>query len=370
MPPCIIPAAAPPSRSRSRMLQVTAELSARLRHYCLSVDVAAPLEADRRPGPFRCGAPAGSGPARRPYAKPHVTARGDREARPPYLALAPEAAAVLGGRGDAVELEDLPVTPPPSDADKPGPGGRKPDTAAAKPGQANPSVTDNRSAAAPAAGGKPVTPAPSEGAKPNPAAGTPPKPATEPVVAAKPGTAEAKPETGKPGSGDRHRGRAEAGVQHRRSAYGHEARRHQGGAGQTPILIPSRPIPARSTLPWAAARPPGLRTPRRPRPARSPTPIKPDAAKPDAMQGRARRRPASPEFRPRSPAAGRADPRPGRAAAASAVTAGPIIDLKAKRVPDATPRQGAAEGRREGCGRGSRRRDRFPPLRRRPRPRR
>ncbi|MBP1183567.1 translation initiation factor 2 [Methylobacterium sp. PvR107] len=223
------------------------------------------------------------------------------------------------------------MTPPPSDADKPGPGGRKPDTAAAKPGQANPSVTDNRSAAAPAAGGKPVTPAPSEGAKPNPAAGTPPKPATEPVVAAKPGTAEAKPETGKPGSGtviaDAPKPAFSTGAQP--TAMKPDAIKVEPGKIDPIKADPGKIDPAMGGSPAS-----GASEAAKAATGAKPDPIKPDAAKPDAIKAEPPKagQPGSgpqPGSRPGGPAA-------GAAAAASAVTAGPIIDLKAKRVPDAT----------------------------------
>ncbi len=168
----------------------------RLRHYCLSADVAAPLEVAGVPVHFVAARPR-EAELLVALAPPPGPACGDREAGPPHLALAPGAGAVLGGRGDVEELEDLPVTPPPSDADKPGSGGRKPDPAPAKPGQPNPSGADTRPGA-PAGGA-------SGGVKPGPSgpaggasqpAGVTPKPATEPVVAAKPGTNDAKPSTG------------------------------------------------------------------------------------------------------------------------------------------------------------------------------
>ena len=77
-----------------------------LRHYCLSADVAAPLEAAGVPVHFVAARPRETDLLDALAPRPG-SACGDRKAGPPYLALAPEAAVVLGGHGDAVELEDL-----------------------------------------------------------------------------------------------------------------------------------------------------------------------------------------------------------------------------------------------------------------------
>lgn len=235
-----------------------------------------------------------------------VTARGDRATEPPYLALAPGAAAVLRGRGDAEELEDLPVTPPPSDADKPGTGGPKPDEVKsgdakpgdAKPGDARPSdVKPGAKSPAPAVGGaKP----PQAAANQAPSA-TPPKPATEPVTTAKPGgpgATEGKPEAGKPttpvGAADL-----------AKSGPGPSGR---PGDGKAPA---SQPGATGATGPATA----GAKV----EPGKA-DPGKPGQPGPGAQAG--------------------GTPRPGATAAgaaSAAVTAGPILDLKAKRIPDPPP---------------------------------
>ena len=280
-----------------------------LRHYCLSADVAAPLEAAGVPVHFVAARPRETDLLDALAPRPG-SACGDRKAGPPYLALAPEAAVVLGGHGDAVELEDLPVTPPPSDADKPGPGGRKPDPAAAKPGQPTPSGTDGRSSAGATGAGKPPQAS---------AAGTPPKPATEPVVLAKPGSTEAKPESGKPETGKPGSGATIA-----------DAPKPAGGAGAQPAAAkadaskgePSKAEPFKTGGPAAAVAG-----------GAKPDPVK--AEPPKAGQPGAGPQPGSgPQAgaRPGGSASGAAG-----TAAAGAVTAGPIIDLKAKRIPDPTP---------------------------------
>lgn len=297
----------------------------RLRHYCLSADVAGPLEAADVPVHFVAARPREADLLDALGPHPHEGC-GDREAGPPYLALAPRATAVLGRRGDAEELEDLPVTPPPSDADKPGPGGRKPDPVPAKPGQPGapqqPGRPGGPSSAAPGAG-KPATPGISEaGTSPSPGGGTPPKPATEPVVSAKPGTNEAKP-----------------------------------GSAATPpaqaAAAKSEPVKSDSASPGTAkTEPPKAEPPK----AGASTPPDARAAASASTAGGVKTEPGKPETRTSEPpkpgqtgagpssgpgpgAGQQAGSRPGAtgaagAAAASEVTAGPIIDLKAKRIPD------------------------------------
>ncbi|MGH1574124.1 uroporphyrinogen-III synthase [Methylobacterium sp. P31] len=67
-----------------------------LRHYCLSADVAAPLEAAGVPVHFVAARPR-EADLLDALAPRLSSACGDREAGPPYLALAPGATAVLGG---------------------------------------------------------------------------------------------------------------------------------------------------------------------------------------------------------------------------------------------------------------------------------
>ncbi|KNY24457.1 translation initiation factor 2 [Methylobacterium sp. ARG-1] len=222
-----------------------------------------------------------------------VTARGDRATEPPYLALAPGAAAVLRGRGDAEELEDLLVTPPPSDADKPGTGGPKPDevkSGDAKPGE----VTPGAKSPTPAVGGAKAAQAAANQAP----SATPPKPATDPVTTAKPGgpgAAEGKPEAGKPTTPA---GAADLA----KSGPGPSGRPGDGKAQA------SQPGATGATGPATA----GAR-------------VEPGKADPG---------------KPGQPGAGAqtgGTPRPGATAtgaASAAVTAGPILDLKAKRIPD------------------------------------
>ncbi|CAM2936021.1 COG4223 family protein [Methylobacterium mesophilicum] len=258
-----------------------------------------------------------------------VAARGDSGTEPPYLALAPGAAAVLRGRGDAEELEDLPVTPPPSDADKPGAGGPKPGGAPSTPAQPDPGRTESRPGAkspAPAVGGaKPAQVAPYQPGTPgtgSPAA-APPKPATDPVSAAKPGSpgaADGKPEAGKPlGDGakpgaaatDRPGEAKPAASQPGATASsGSEAAKLASGIAG-PKSEPGKPEPGKSE-------------------AAKPDPAKPDPAKLDPTKS----------AQPGAGAQGGGGPRPGATAtgaAAAAVTAGPILDLKAKRIPDPPP---------------------------------
>lgn len=273
-----------------------------------------------------------------------VAARGDSGTEPPYLALAPGAAAVLRGRGDAEELEDLPVTPPPSDADKPGAGGPKPGGAPSTPAQPDPGRTESRPGAkspAPAVGGaKPAQGAPNQLGTPgtgSPAA-APPKPATDPVSAAKPGSpgaADGKPEAGKPlGDGakpgaaatDRPGEAKPAASQPGATASsGSEAAKLASGIAG-PKSEPGKP---ESGKPESGKPEPGKSEAAKPDPAK-PDPAKPDPTKLDPTKS----------AQPGAGAQGGGGPRPGATAtgtAAAAVTAGPILDLKAKRIPDPPP---------------------------------
>jgi hypothetical protein len=266
---------------------------------------------------------------------------GDRGAGPPYLALALGAAAVLRGRGDAEELEDLPVTPPPSDADKPGSGGRKPDPVPSKPGLPDAAGAPAKSAPSPipaTGGSKPGAP---EAAKPPqgaPGSGLPPKPATEPVVAAKPGTTDIKP--------------------------GQDTRAADG----------PKPSPSPAAQPAGATVQPARSEPSKvdPSKAGAPATSAPEAAKVASGLGGPKAEPGKTDLgkmdpsKTEPPKAGQAGagPQPGAgpqsgarpggaasagaagAAAASAVTAGPIIDLKAKRIPEGP--SAAGDPRRDG----------------------
>ncbi|SDA12745.1 hypothetical protein SAMN02799622_00797 [Methylobacterium sp. UNC378MF] len=211
------------------------------------------------------------------------------------------------------------MTPPPSDADKPGPGGgRKPDAAPGKPGQPSPSGSASRPAtmsastastsastsASSTAGGGAKGP---QGSAP----GTPPKPATDPVVTAKPGTIDPKADAGKPASG----------------ADGLKS--STGPAAQTAgaKIDPVKPDPLKAGA--AASSGSDARvgssasasTASTTASGASGATIDPKSAQPGTgPQGGPR---------PGGPASGAAG-----TAAASAVTAGPIIDLKAKRIPD------------------------------------
>lgn len=330
----------------------------RLRHYCLSADVAAPLEAAGVPVHFVAARPR-EAELLDALAPPPGPACGDREAGPPYLALAPGAGAVLGGRGDAEELEDLPVTPPPSDADKPGSGGRRPDPAPAKPGQPGPSgaTASGTPSAGATAGAKPGPSGPTaSGSQP---AGATPRPATEPVVAAKPGTNDAKP-----GTND---AKPAAGPAAQPSAAKPDALKTEA-AGMTPPQDRSgKPETLKSDMPKPDA----------PKPGSTPAP---DAAKMAAASAASatastasaaagRVEPGRPEAmrteapKPGQPGAGQpsgsgpqAGPRPGGptpgaagAVTSAAVTAGPILDMKAKRIPD-PPGSGKEAGQEAKAG--------------------
>ncbi|MWV25367.1 translation initiation factor 2 [Methylobacterium sp. 2A] len=288
----------------------------RLKHYCLSADVAAPLEAAGVPVHFVAARPRDVEllDALAPSPGP---ACGDREAGPPYLALAPGAGAVLGGRGCAEELEDLPVTPPPSDADKPGSGGRKPDSASAKPGQPNP-------------------------------AGATPRPATEPVVAAKPGTTDAKPSSGPSGQpnaakADALKTEAVGTIPPKDASAKSEAAKSEAAKSEVAKSEAAKSEAAKSEAPKSDPPKPG------------PTPAA-DAAKMAAASaastastasatGAAAGKPEAARAEPPKPGqAGsgpQAGPRPGGsptgaagAVSSGTVTAGPILDMKAKRIPD------------------------------------
>nr|WP_313899390.1 uroporphyrinogen-III synthase [Methylobacterium sp. E-065] len=321
----------------------------RLRHYCLSADVAAPLEAAGVPVHFVAACPRETDMLDALALLPGL-ACGDREAGPPYLALAPRAGAVLGGRGDAEELEDLPVTPPPSDADKPGSGGRRPDPAPAKPGPTNPSGVETRpgaSATGATGGAKPGLSGPGA-SQPQPA-GVMPRPATEPVVAAKPGTSDAKPEAGKSAS----------------AVDG--AKPSTGPAAQPSTVKPDIVKTPDAVKTEATGMTPPKDTSGKPETnpsstAKSGFTPAPDAAKLAAASASATastasatgatsaasNKPATELPKPGQPGAGQqtgsgpqAGSRPGGAptgaagsVSAGTVTAGPILDMKAKRVPD------------------------------------
>ncbi|WP_346016940.1 uroporphyrinogen-III synthase [Methylobacterium sp. GC_Met_2] len=316
----------------------------RLRHYCLSADVAAPLEAAGVPVHFVAACPRETDMLDA-LAPPPGPACGDREAGPPYLALAPRAGAVLGGRGDAEELEDLPVTPPPSDADKPGSGGRRPDPAPAKPGQTNPSGVETRpgASAAGATGGAKPSPSGPSASPPQPSGATP-RPATEPVVAAKPGTSDAKPEAGKPASAP------------------DGAKPSTGPAAQPSAVKPDvvKTEATGMTPPKDASGKPETNPSNTPKPGFAPAPEAAKMAAASASAATASKTGATsaasgkPEAarteppKPGQPGAGQqpgsgpqAGSRPGGASTGAAgtvsagtVTAGPILDMKAKRVPD------------------------------------
>ncbi|WP_244536735.1 translation initiation factor 2 [Methylobacterium brachiatum] len=185
------------------------------------------------------------------------------------------------------------MTPPPSDADKPGTGGPKPDevkSGDAKPGDVKPGAKSP----APAVGGA----KPAQAAANQAPSATPPKPATEPVTTARPGgpgATEGKPEAGKPttpvGAADL-----------AKSGPGPSGR---PGDGKAPASQPGATGPATA----------GAKV----------EPGKADPGKP-GQPGAAAQAGGTP--RPGATAAG---------AASAAVTAGPILDLKAKRIPDPPP---------------------------------
>ncbi|SFS59285.1 translation initiation factor 2 [Methylobacterium sp. yr668] len=207
------------------------------------------------------------------------------------------------------------MTPPPSDADKPGPGGRKPDAAPGKPGQSSPPGGASRPAATSAstastsASMSASTSSTAAGGVRGPqgsASGTPPRPATDPVVTAKPGTTDPKADAGKPVSGadslkpSTGPAAQSAGAKPDPVTAGAASSASDGRTGASPS--------SSSTASTAASGTSGAK-------------IDPKAAQPGTgPQGGPR---------PGGGAPGAAGP-----AAASAVTAGPIIDLKAKRIPD------------------------------------
>lgn len=238
------------------------------------------------------------------------------------------------------------MTPPPSDADKPGTGGRKPDPVPSKPGQPGSAGSPAKSAPSPipaAGGAKPGAPevvkppqGTGAGLPPNP----PPKPATEPVVAAKPGAAEVKSGAAeiKPGVAEIKPGAAEIkpGLPDAKSEAGRPGPGVAAAEGSRPPAGPATPtgatVPPLKTEPFKA---PG------PSPASAP-----EAGKTAFGAGAAKVEPPkaaqtgpSPQSGtgPQSGTSSQAGTRPGGSAAADAVTAGPIIDLKAKRIPDAPP---------------------------------
>ncbi|MCJ2092286.1 translation initiation factor 2 [Methylobacterium sp. J-072] len=237
------------------------------------------------------------------------------------------------------------MTPPPSDADKPGTGGPKPGGAPSTPVQPDPGRTESRPGAkspAPTVGGaRPAQATANQPATPgtgSPSA-NPPKPATDPVSAAKPGTpgpADGKPEAGKPvGPTDQSKPSAAAPG---RPVDG------QPAASQPGATASSGPEAAKLASGVAGTKP---------EPAKA-EPGKPDFGKPDAGKTEAGKTesakpdPTKPDpAKPGQPGAGAqagGGPRPGAAATGAAMTAGPILDLKAKRIPDPpAPGQDAAK---------------------------
>ncbi|MDP4002898.1 translation initiation factor 2 [Methylobacterium sp. NEAU K] len=235
------------------------------------------------------------------------------------------------------------MTPPPSDADKPGPGGQKPGAAPSMPPQSDSARTDAKpgdvksaeakpvdakqgaKSPAPAAGGaKPAstapipTPKPAQEAASGAPAGTPLKPATDPGVPTKPGAVDAKPEASKLGAAD--------GPKPSVSATGRpvDAKVEPSQAGGP---APSSPEPAKTASATAGMKSePGKIEPGKIEPGKI-EPAKSESGKPEAAQ------PGRPGPAPQTGAG----PRPGDTAAgvaAATLTAGPIIDLKAKRIPD------------------------------------
>ncbi|SFL44640.1 hypothetical protein SAMN05192568_10054 [Methylobacterium pseudosasicola] len=213
------------------------------------------------------------------------------------------------------------MTPPPSDADKPGSGGPKPGGVPSTPVQPDPARTDAKlgdakpgaKSPAPAVGGAKPAQTPANQA-PNPTSGisssTPPKPATDPVLTAKPGATSAsdgKPEAGKPAAG----AGAADGPKPAAGASGGP------GIGKTDASPTGASAASGPEAAKAASNAAGVKS----------EPGKPEAGKPD---------PAKPGQPGAGPQAG-SGPRPGATAAGAAgaaVTAGPILDLKAKRIPD------------------------------------
>lgn len=218
------------------------------------------------------------------------------------------------------------MTPPPSDADKPGPSGQKPgavppkiaESKASQPISARPDAKlEGRSPTPPVGGAKPAAPIPPQASKPGgsptpaptvaaPAAtpgSTPnasPKPAADPVAAAKPGDVTAEP--GRPGTAP------------------------AGPTTSTPVVTPSTPAspagaPSTSQVPGGAPKVEPGKPDLAQTPKPGPTATDPAAARPTGTGPQAGTRPAG------------AKP-----------TDGPIIDMKAQRIPDPP---GPAGGRPE-----------------------
>ncbi|KAA0124919.1 translation initiation factor 2 [Methylobacterium sp. P1-11] len=216
------------------------------------------------------------------------------------------------------------MTPPPSDADKPGPGGRKPDAAPGKPGQPSPSGGASRPAAtsastastsATSASTSASTSSTGGGGAKEPqgsAPGTPPKPATDPVVTAKPGTIDPKADAGKPASG----------ADSLKPSTGPAAQ--TAGAKIDPVKID----PLKAGAAASSASDARVGTSASSSSTASTTASGPSGATIDPKSAQPGTGPQGGP-RPGGPASGAAG-----TAAASAVTAGPIIDLKAKRIPD------------------------------------
>ena len=212
------------------------------------------------------------------------------------------------------------MTPPPSDADKPGSGGPKPGGTPAPVTPTDPAPADSKPGAkspAPSVGGvKPLQGNANEASNstPGPAAGALPKPVIDPVGNVKLGSAEgARPVMGTPARpGD---GKVEG--------------------PQTGATGSSAPEIAKTTSTLSGTKTePG-----------KPESGKIDIGKVDIGKTEAAKPGAGNPGQPGAGSQSGGGPRPG-AASAAAVTAGPILDLKAKRIPDppASGREPAKDG--------------------------
>ena len=223
------------------------------------------------------------------------------------------------------------MTPPPSDADKPGPGGRKPSTVppkAPEPVPAKPAPKlEVRPPTPPVGGANPAAPMPTRASEPGsspspvptplvatprdgsgPTADAPQKPADDPVTAAKPADPRAEP--GRPGPASAGPIASAAGGASPKPASPASAPPKSDAAGAAPKIEPSRSDPAEGE-------------PSKPDPiAAGPAGVGPTAGGPQA--GARAGGPAAP--------------------AGAALTDGPIIDLKAKRVPGPTGPVGGLPG--------------------------
>lgn len=252
------------------------------------------------------------------------------------------------------------MTPPPSDADKPGSGNRKPDAGSGRPGQPNSPGGDAKVTPAPATpapastastassstssatgGVKPAAPgstasAPQgagqgSGQGSSQGSGMPPRPATEPVVAAKPGSTDAKPDAGKPGFGA-------TGPKPATGPTAQPVGRPDAVKADT-TKFDTKTEPPRAGIAGstgAAAAKPGSATSSSGSATSSSTASTASGAsaagpKVGTEPPKAGQPSAGPQAgtRPGGPTSGAAG-----TVAAGAVTAGPIIDMKASRVPD------------------------------------